>query len=103
MRDYRPTSADLLATVADFLGRIGPKLDSGDRYEALVCNHLLGMVRRELEMGPLDDVDEQALARAIRSGQCDDDWDATFATVLARTIERVRRVKPDHLLPEHAR
>ena len=40
MRDYRPDTADLLATVSDFLDRIGPDLPSGDRYQALVCQHL---------------------------------------------------------------
>lgn len=102
MRDYRPDTADLLATVSDFLDRIGPGLSSGDRYQALVCQHLLGMVRHEIEQGPLPDEDEPALARAIRQGACDAEWDAVFAKVLARTMDRVRRVKPDHLAPEHA-
>ena len=102
MRDYRPDTADLLATVSDFLDRIGPDLPSGDRYQALVCQHLLGMVRREIEQGPLPDEDEPALARAIRRGACDAEWDAVFARVLARTVARVERVKPDHLAPEHA-
>ena len=101
MRDFRPTSSDLLATVADFLARIGPNLASGDKYEALVCSHIIAMVRRELEDGPLEDIDEAALAAAIRAGDHDADWDATFSAILARTITRVARVKPDHLLPEH--
>ena len=101
MRHYRPTTADLVAIVTDFLKDIGPKLDSGDRYQALVCTHVLGMVERELKGDPLPDLDEAALAAAIRAGECDADWDATFATVLDRTIARVALVKPDHLAPEH--
>ena len=102
MRDYRPDTANLIDTVADFLDRIGPTLPSGDRYQALVCKHLLSMVRCEIEQGPLPDEDEAALAQAIRRGDCDADWDKVFERVLNRTITRVKRVKPGHLGTEHA-
>lgn len=101
MRHYRPATADLVSVVADFLKEIGPKLDSGDRYQALVCTHVLGLVERELRSEPLPDMDEAALAAAIRDGAHDADWDATFAAVLDRTIARLRLTKPDHLVPEH--
>ena len=101
MRQYRPDAAELARTVARFLKSLEPKLDDGDRYQALVCGHLLGMLSRELEGAPLADVDEVALASAIRGGACDAEWDATFDSILKRTIERVRIAKPDHLPPEH--
>lgn len=101
MHQYRPDSADLARTVARFLKTLEPKLDDSDRYQALVCGHLLAMLARELDGPPLADEDEAALAAAIRSGARDGDWDTTFESVLARTIERLRVAKPDHLAPEH--
>jgi hypothetical protein len=93
---YRPSSADLLRTVADFLAHISPKLDGGDRYSALVCSHILAMLQRELTTPPLPPLDEAALAAAIRRG--DHDGDAACAeTILRRTVARVRVVKPEHL------
>jgi Domain of unknown function (DUF6285) len=98
---YRPSTANLLHTVGEFLAEIGPKLESGDRYTALVCAHILAMVERELLGAPLEPIDEAALAAAIRTGKHDADWGATFDAVLRRTIARVALVKPDHLAPQH--
>ncbi|WP_380878046.1 hypothetical protein ACFB49_15310 [Sphingomonas sp. DBB INV C78] len=101
MRHYRPSTADLIGTVSEFLRNLGPKLDSGDRYQSLVCTHILGMVERELRGEPLTDQDEAALAAAIRAGDHDGDWDEIFSAVLDRTVARVALAKPDHLAPEH--
>jgi hypothetical protein len=98
---YRPTTADLLRTVAEFLTDVGPKLDSGDRYTALVCTHILAMVERELLGTKLEPLDEAGLAAAIRAGAHDEDWEATFEAILHRTIARVALVKPDHLAEKH--
>jgi hypothetical protein len=98
---YRPTTADLVHTVADFLTEIGAKLDSGDRYTALVCTHILAMVEREF-LGPsLEPLDEAGLAAAVRAGAHDETWNATLDTILQRTITRVALVKPDHLAAKH--
>jgi hypothetical protein len=102
MRNYDPPTPELVRVVAEFLERVGPSLDSGQRYEALVCVYLLRMVERELETGPPADRDEQALAAAIRAGEHDANWVATLEQVLDRTIERVRLTKPDHLAEETA-
>lgn len=101
MRHYRPSTADLLSAVSDFLRELGPRLESGDRYQSLVCTHILTMVERELRGEPLTDEDEAALVAAIRTGDHDGDWDATFARILNRTVARVAIAKPDHLAPEH--
>ena len=100
-RHYRPSTADLVGTVTTFLRELGPKLDSGDRYQALVCGHILAMVERELRGEPLADQDEAALVAAIRAGERDADWDEIFTAVLDRTIARIALAKPDHLAPEH--
>jgi hypothetical protein len=98
---YRPSTADLVRTVGEFLAEIGPKLDEGDRYTALVCSHILAMVERELASPPLAPMNEADLADAIRAGAHDADWDAIFDAVLHRTIARVALVKPSHLVQRH--
>ena len=98
---YRPSTADLVHTVADFLEEISPSLNSGDRYTALVCKHILAMVERELLGAPLAPLDESALAAAIRAGRHDANWSATFDTILQRTVARVALAKPDHLAAKH--
>jgi len=97
---YRPGSADLLRTVADFLTQIGPTLNPGDRYSALVCGHILAMLERELTHPRLPPLDEAALVAAIRNGHYDDDvaWAGLAETILQRTVARVRVVKPEHLV-----
>lgn len=101
MRHYAPATPELLAAVAEFLEKIAPRLDSGERYHALVCRHLLAMVQRELTEPPLADEDEAGLAAAIRAGWHDGEEEALLEALLARTIDRVRIAKPDHLVAGH--
>jgi hypothetical protein len=102
---YRPSRADLLQTVSDFLAGIGPKLDAGDRYGALVCSHILAMLAREAAGPALPPMDEAQLAANIRAGHFDheESWNHIMETILQRTIARVRIVKPDHLADVHQR
>lgn len=101
MRHYAPATPELLAAVAEFIEQIETRLDSGERYHALVCRHLLAMVQRELTEEPLPDEDEAALAAAIRAGGHDGEEETLLDTLLARTIDRVRITKPDHLVAGH--
>lgn len=101
MRNYRPSSADLIGTVSDFLTELRPKLKEGPRYQALACVHILSMVERELHGNSLADLDENALVEAIRSGVHDSNWDRTFSEVFAKTIEQVKLSNPDHLMAAH--
>lgn len=101
MRHHRPDAPELLRTVAGFLNGLKPRLDEGDRYQAIVCEHILNLVVRELEGTPLPDVDEAALAAAIRNGAQDSAWDRTLSDVLARTVARLKVVRPEHLSSEH--
>ncbi len=98
---YRPDSADLLRTVADFLTDLGPRLEPGDRYTALVCTHILNMLTRERASTPHAQPSEAPLAAAIRAGARDADWDVTFSEVLQSTVQRVKIVKPEHLAEKH--
>jgi hypothetical protein len=100
MGHYAPPTTELIAAVTEFLADLEPKLDAGDRYHSIVCRHLLAMVRRELECGPPQTIDEATLIRSIRAGECDQDMQLP-ELLLSLTIERVAQVKPDHLAPEH--
>jgi len=101
MRQYRPDAANLVSTVAAFLERIGPKLESGDRYEALVCRHILTMVERELTAPAEAERDDAAFVRAIRAGEFDGAWERLVEDLLAESVARVMIVKPDHLAEKH--
>jgi hypothetical protein len=86
MSHYRPTAAELVAAVAEFLetevraatGPDGRLADAGAvNFHARVAANALRIVERELtqhgaEPGLLGFEDEQALARAIRDGDFDD-------------------------------
>ena len=101
MRHHRPNAPELLRTVAAFLGDLKARLADGDRYQVIVCEHVLALVARELEAPPIADADESAFAASIRCGACDVDWDRTVDQVLQRTIARLSVVRPEHLAPEH--
>src|SRR5690242_2436908 len=101
MRHYAPATPELLAAVAEFLDDVAPRLDAGDRYNALVCRHLLAMVGRELEAPALEDWDEAGLAAAIRAGAHDAAEGELLQTLMDRIVARVRLAKPDHLAARH--
>ena len=100
----RPTAAELIAAVADFLdndvrGAVGPPVN----FHARVAANVLRIVERELLEGPGTDVaaalnglgyaDETELAMAIRAGDLDDRPDELLAGL--RTIVR-RRLDVNH-------
>lgn len=91
-----PDLPDLLATVREFLARLGPTLDKGAKFEAQVAVYLLDIARRELA-APNTEVDTAQLCADIRSGRCDARWDETLDAELAAAVARVRIVRPDHL------
>lgn len=107
MSHYRPTAAELVAAVAEFLETevreaTGPNsrlTDAGAvNFHARVAANALRIVERELgQVGPgpglLDYQDEQALAHAIRAGDFDDRQDELFPAL--RALVR-RRLDVDH-------
>lgn len=86
MSHYRPTATELIAAVAEFLetevrDATGPNSRLADlgavNFHARVAANALRIVERELlQAGPEPELpgfdDEQALAKAIRSGEFDD-------------------------------
>jgi len=108
----RPTAAELIAAVADFLNddvrrATGPDGQPDDaaqvNFHARVATNVLRIVERELLDGPATDVaaaldglgyaDENELAMAIRAGDLDDQPDEVLAGL--RTIVR-RRLDVNH-------
>jgi hypothetical protein len=105
----RPTAAELVAVVADFLdndvraatGADGRLADAGQvNFHARVAANVLRIVERELLDGPAADVsaaleelgfsDEAELAAAIRAGDVDDrpgDVLAALRTVVRRRLD----------------
>jgi hypothetical protein len=100
----RPTAAELVAAVADFLGNDVRAATEGQvNFHARVAANVLRIVERELLDGPADDVaaalgglgytDEAQLAIAIRAGDLDDRRDEVLSCL--RTIVR-RRLEVAH-------
>ncbi len=93
----KPGIPDLLATVRDFLARLGPTLDKGAKFEAQIAVYLLDIVGRELAAPPVPDPAAAQRCADIRAGRLDGRWDETLDAELAAAAARVRIVRPDHL------
>lgn len=98
-----PDLQNLLATVREAVDGFAGKLDGESRYHAQVASYLLGMAVREVALGekPADRDDRVQLARNIRLGLHDSDWEQALETVLGTVIGKVRVTRPDHLAPQH--
>lgn len=95
----RPTAAELVAAVAEFLENdVRNATDGQVNFHARVAANVLRTVERELRdetaaevseaLGRLGFADEAALAAAIRAGECDDRSDDVIACL--RTLVRHR-------------
>ena len=94
----RPTAAELVAAVREFLeGDVFPALEGRAQFHTRVAMNALSIVERELTAGPdqsarhdadlaeLGVADDAELAAAIRAGRFDDRWDDVVA-VVRRTV-----------------
>ncbi|MGX9673516.1 DUF6285 domain-containing protein [Mycobacterium sp. HM-7] len=78
MSHYRPTAAELVAAVAEFLEtEVRAATDGAVNFHARVAANALRIVERELQQDSSDPsllgfTDEQGLAAAIRLGDFDD-------------------------------
>jgi hypothetical protein len=95
----RPTAAELVAVVADFLDNdVRSSIEGPVNFHARVAANVLRIVERELLDQSTDDVtaaladlgfsDEAGLAAAIRAGDVDDRPDDVLACL--RTVVRLR-------------
>lgn len=104
---YKPTAAELVAAVAEFLeGEVREATSGAVNFHARVAANVLRTVEREL----LDDTadqptaalaalgfgDESALAAAIRAGEFDGRDDVVFPALRALVAHRVRVAHPGY-------
>lgn len=106
----RPTAGELVEAVREFLERdVMTATEGRVQFHTRVAVNVLGMVQRELELGPeqaaahhdrlqaLGFGDEAELAAAIRSGDVDDRYDEIKAAVAATVTDKLRVANPKHL------
>lgn len=118
MPERRPPAAELLEVVREFLERdVLPAL-SGDRwFQCRVAVNVLGILRRELELGPAFDLEERRrleellgetgpldelnrrLARGIRDGSIDPERPDLLDHLLRATADALRINNPKWLDP----
>jgi hypothetical protein len=103
----RPTAAELVAAVADFLDHeVRDAVTGSVNFHARVAANALRMVQRELEapqpaevtaaLGHLGVPDEAALAQAIRDGAMDDRGDELTSALRAIVSHRLAAAHPGY-------
>lgn len=110
-----PTAAELVGAVDEFLREdVMPDASGKRRFDALVAANVLGIVARELEMGPpvaaahserlaaLGVADDRELVAAIREGAFDDRAEGLVRALRASTRERLEIANPRYLSAEDA-
>ena len=115
MSQDRPTAAELVRAVRDFLKtQMLDKLEGSAQFQTRVSINVLAIVARELELGPALDRAEQArleqllgiegsltelqasLARGIRDGSLDDRRDAVMEHVRQTVREKLEVAHPGY-------
>ena len=103
----RPTAAELVAAVAEFLdNEVRAACDGQASFHARVAANVLRIVERELLDETADEVlealeglgfaDEASLARAIRDGQLDDRGDEVMACLRVLVRHRLSIAHPGY-------
>ena len=112
----RPTAAELVAAVREYLERdVMTATEGRVAFHARVAVNVLGMVERELELGPTQDAAEherlvlllgrdgtireltEALAHGIRDGSLDLPWSDTVESVRATVRAKLEVANPRYL------
>jgi len=106
----RPTAAELVAAVADFLDNDVRATGGQVGFHARVAANVLRIVERELlddtgetvrdALGGLGFADETALAQAIREGRLDDRPDEVLQCLKSVVQHRLSIDHPGYALPE---
>ena len=93
MRHDRPTSAELVEAVQEFLDqRVRPQLEGHLAFHARVASNVLAIVKRQLELGPeLNAAEQQRLAALLQQQ----------GTLEELNRELCRRIRDQELGLEH--
>lgn len=119
MSTQQPSISDLLLAVKEFLENLPKDMDKSLRFQALSSAYVLGICRRELELGERFTKNEgdiylqylkspgstdflrEQLCDLIRQGQLDSRLDTLTLDLLEIAINDVHIVKAEHLTAEH--
>jgi aminoglycoside phosphotransferase (APT) family kinase protein len=105
----RPTAAELVEAVREYLDGVMARSEGGAGFEARVARNALGIVERELRLGPalaaahaarlaaLGFADDAALAAALRSGALDSDWASVAPALAAAARDQLLVANPAYL------
>ena len=108
----RPTAAELVESVREHLGSTMAGTAAGrERFDARVARNALGIVERELQLGPalaaahaerlagLGFADDASLAAAIRAGRFDDDLASVGRSLASAARDQLLVANPAYLEP----
>ncbi len=105
----RPTTTELVDAVREYLDGVMEAGEGAARFEARVARNALGMVERELRLGPaiakmhaarlsaLGFADDAALAAALRAGELDDEWEHVAPALAASARDQLLVANPSYL------
>ncbi len=105
----RPTAAELVEAVREYLDVLMERGEHGARFEARVARNALGIAERELRFGQslaashaerlagLGFIDDAALAAALRSGALDDEWESVAPLLAASARDQLLVANPAYL------
>jgi aminoglycoside phosphotransferase (APT) family kinase protein len=105
----RPTAAELVEAVGEYLNDVMERSEDGARFEARVARNALGIAEREFRLGPalaaahsarladLGFTDDAALATALRSGALDAEWKAIAPVLAASARDQLLVANPSYL------
>jgi aminoglycoside phosphotransferase (APT) family kinase protein len=105
----RPTAAEVAEAVREWVeGDLAAGTEGRLRFHGRVAANALGMLERELRLGPAHDVahqrrlealgveDDHALAAAIRAGDLDDRWDEVLGAVWSAVVDKLAVSHPGY-------
>lgn len=108
-----PTAAELLESVREWLDRdVIPSSDGRLRFHARVAANILGMVEREIELGPAQEVahrerldrlgvtDDSELASAIRDGEFADRGEELRSALMESVLDKLAVANPRYISPD---
>jgi hypothetical protein len=105
----RPTAAELVEAVGEYLNDMMERSEGGARFEARVARNALAIVERELRLGSaladahaarlagLGFTDDAALAAALRSGGLDAEWEPIARELAGSARDQLLVANPSYL------
>ena len=105
----RPSAAELVEAVGEYLDGVLERSEGGARFEARVARNALGIAERELRLGGafvaahaarlagLGWTDDAALAAALRSGALDAEWESIAPVLAASARDQLLVANPSYL------